>query len=50
MQADFVLSKWKKSEESLVQHKIVQAVDAIETFATQGIATAMNTYNNQIFQ
>ncbi|MFZ9695548.1 MAG: aminoacyl-tRNA hydrolase [Chitinophagaceae bacterium] len=50
MQADFVLSKWKKSEESLVQHKIVHAVDAIEIFATQGIATAMNNYNNQLFQ
>jgi PTH1 family peptidyl-tRNA hydrolase len=50
MQADFVLSKWKKSEESLVQHKIVHAVDAIETFATQGLTTAMNKYNNQLFQ
>ena len=49
-QADFVLSRWKKSEESLVQHKIIHAVDAIELFATQGLPAAMNQYNNQIFE
>jgi PTH1 family peptidyl-tRNA hydrolase len=49
-QADFVLSKWKKSEELLVQKKIEAAVNAIETFATQGIATVMNQFNNQEYQ
>ena len=45
-QADFVLSKWKKEEERVVQKKIDAAVEAIEIFATQGIAIAMNQYNN----
>ncbi len=49
MQADFVLSRWKKDEESLVQKKIDAAVEAIGVFATQGIATAMNQYNNLSF-
>ena len=48
-QADFVLSKWKKTEESLVKLKIEKAVEVIETFAIQGIATAMNLVNNQEF-
>lgn len=49
MQSDFVLSKWKKDEEPLVQKKIDAAVEAIGVFATQGIATAMNQYNNLSF-
>jgi PTH1 family peptidyl-tRNA hydrolase len=48
-QADFVLSKWKKEEEPLVKLKIDKAVEAIEAFATQGIATAMNQVNNQAY-
>ena len=48
-QADFVLSKWKKTEESLVKLKIEKAVEVIETFAIQGIVTAMNLVNNQEF-
>jgi PTH1 family peptidyl-tRNA hydrolase len=47
MQADFVLGKWKKEEEALVKLKIDRSVEVIETFATQGIATAMNQVNNQ---
>lgn len=46
-QADFVLGKWKKDEEPQVKLKIDAAVGAIETFAAQGIATAMNQVNNQ---
>ena len=49
-QADFVLSKWKKSEEPIVQKKIDASVEAIEVFGTQGIATAMNQFNNQVYQ
>ena len=49
MQADFVLGKWKKDEEALVKLKIDRSVEVIETFATQGIATAMNQVNNQVF-
>lgn len=48
-QADFVLSKWNKDEEPLVQLKISKAVEAIEIFATQGITTAMNLVNNQVY-
>ena len=48
-QADFVLSKWKKAEEVLVQKKIEAAVEAIEVFGTQGLATAMNQFNNLSF-
>ena len=47
LQADFVLGKWTKEEDPLVKLKIEKSVEAIECFATQGIATAMNTINNQ---
>ena len=49
LQSDFVLSKWKKEEEPLVKLKIDKAVETIETFAVQGITTAMNQVNNQDF-
>jgi peptidyl-tRNA hydrolase, PTH1 family len=48
-QSDFVLGKWNKEEEPLVKLKIEKAVETIETFATQGIAAAMNQVNNQEF-
>ncbi len=48
-QSDFVLGKWKTGEEPLVKLKIEKAVDAIETFALQGITAAMNQVNNQSF-
>lgn len=46
-QADFVLGKWRKDEEPLVKLKIDKSVEAIETFASQGITAAMNQVNNQ---
>jgi PTH1 family peptidyl-tRNA hydrolase len=46
MQSQFVLGKWKKVEEPLVKLKIGKAVEAIETFITAGIATAMNQVNH----
>lgn len=49
MQSDFVLGKWRKEEEPLVKKKIDGAVEAIETFAAQGITAAMNRTNNQDF-
>lgn len=49
LQAEFVLGKWRKEEEPLVKLKIEKAVETIETFATQGITTAMNKVNNQEF-
>ena len=48
-QADFVLGKWRKEEEPLVKLKIDKSVEAIEIFATQGITTAMNLVNNQVY-
>ncbi|WP_121354082.1 aminoacyl-tRNA hydrolase [Flavisolibacter nicotianae] len=45
-QVDFVLGKWRKEEEPVVQKKIEASVEAIETFATAGINTSMNKYNN----
>ncbi len=49
MQSDFVLGKWNKEEEPLVQHKLQKSVEVIENFATQGISAAMNLVNNQEF-
>ncbi|HYC39266.1 MAG TPA: aminoacyl-tRNA hydrolase [Chitinophagaceae bacterium] len=46
-QSDFVLGKWRKSEEPLVKRKIGIAVEAIESFALQGITAAMNQVNNK---
>jgi len=48
-QSDFVLGKWTTAEEPLVKLKIEKSVAAIETFAVQGITTAMNQINNQDF-
>ena len=45
-QVDFVLGKWLKEEEPIVQKKIDLCVEVIETFATAGINTAMNNFNN----
>lgn len=48
-QADFVLSKWRKEEEPIVEKKILAAATAIEVFASEGIGIAMNQYNNLSF-
>ena len=48
-QADFVLSKWKSTEEKQVSNKIMQCVDAIEVVATQGLDVAMNQFNQKSF-
>lgn len=49
MQSEFVLGKWRKEEEPLVRLKIDKSVEAIETFASQGITAAMNAVNNKDF-
>jgi len=49
MQSDFVLGKWRKEEVPLIKVKIEKSVEAIEIFATQGIAASMNWINNQDF-
>ena len=46
LQADFVLSRWKKEEEPLVKVKIEKAVEVIENFATKGISLTMNDVNS----
>jgi PTH1 family peptidyl-tRNA hydrolase len=46
MQADFVLSKWKKEEEPMVKLKIEKCIGIIESFATRGISLTMNDVNN----
>ena len=48
-QSGFVLGKWKSEEIPLVKLKIEKAVEAIETFAIQGITAAMNQVNNQSY-
>lgn len=49
-QADFVLGKWQKDEEPLVQYKISKSIEVIETFAVLGVAAAMNAVNNKEFK
>lgn len=44
-QVDFVLGKWKNEELVEVKHKIMISIDVIESFAFQGLARTMNTYN-----
>lgn len=46
MQAEYVLSKWKKEEEPLVKLKIGKCIDIIESFASRGIGLTMNDVNN----
>jgi peptidyl-tRNA hydrolase, PTH1 family len=46
MQSAFVLGKWRKEEEPLVKKKVGISVEAIESFATEGINLAMNKFNN----
>jgi PTH1 family peptidyl-tRNA hydrolase len=49
-QADFVLGKWQKEEEPLVQYKIAKSVETIENFALLGLAATMNLVNNKEFK
>lgn len=49
MQAEFVLSKWLKEEEPLVQQKISKCVEVIEAFASMGLGNTMNKFNNMDF-
>lgn len=44
-QVDFVLGKWKPAEIEPVKTAILQSVDAIEAFITQGITPAANAFN-----
>ena len=46
MQADYVLGKWKKTEEALVKFKIDKAVEIIESYIARGISLTMNEVNS----
>jgi PTH1 family peptidyl-tRNA hydrolase len=46
MQADFVLGKWLKTEESTVLLKIEKCIDIIESFIVTGIDQTMTAFNN----
>ncbi|HQU55776.1 MAG: aminoacyl-tRNA hydrolase [Chitinophagaceae bacterium] len=48
-QSDFVLGKWTSTEAKLVALKIEKSVEAIEVFAFNGLQTAMNSINNQVY-
>jgi len=44
---DFVLGKFSREEEKIVSEKILLAVEAVECYLKDGIATAMNGYNSR---
>jgi PTH1 family peptidyl-tRNA hydrolase len=44
-QVEFVLGKWKPSEIPIIKETLLKSVDALECFATQGIAKAMTMFN-----
>lgn len=46
MQADFVLSKWAKTEEKVVLLKIEKCIEILESFIAAGIEQTMTAYNN----
>jgi len=48
-QIEFVLGKWSLDEEPLVKLKIEKSAEAIEQFATNGIAATMTSINNVDF-
>jgi len=48
MQADFVLSKWLKTEEPIIKLKIETCIEIIENFIIVGIDQTMSKYNNLV--
>lgn len=44
-QADFVLSRFMDEEEADLKASVERAADAVEVFATKGMAAAMNKFN-----
>ncbi|MEC5147055.1 aminoacyl-tRNA hydrolase [Chitinophaga sp. 212800010-3] len=48
-QVEFVLGKWKNTEEPVVQEKIEKSAEIIESFASIGIARTMNDCNKLTF-
>jgi PTH1 family peptidyl-tRNA hydrolase len=50
MQADFVLSKWLKTEEPLVLLKIETCLELMESFIVVGIEQTMTAFNNLVIK
>jgi len=48
MQADFVLSKWLKTEEPIIKLKTETCIEIIENFIIVGIDQTMSKYNNLV--
>ena len=46
-QVDFVLGKWSKEEESLLQERIKLASNACKSFVSIGLERTMNEFNNK---
>jgi len=46
-QADYVLSPWKSSEQTIIDEKIPIAAEMALAFGTIGVDRAMNQYNNK---
>lgn len=44
-QVEYVLGRWKPSEEALVQKKIALTVEAVEQMVLQGVEHTMNQFN-----
>lgn len=44
-QVEYVLGKWSQPEVQVIKDNLLKSVEAIECFATQGIAKAMTIYN-----
>jgi PTH1 family peptidyl-tRNA hydrolase len=49
MQIEFVLGRWFKEEQPIVQKKIDASIEIIEQFAAIGIEKTMNSVNNLTF-
>ncbi len=49
MQVDFVLARWTKDEQPIVERKIEKCVEVIGNFSTIGLEKAMNAINSLEF-
>lgn len=47
LQVDYVLGRWTRSEEAILEKRIPLAAEAVISFATQGLARTMNEYNSK---
>jgi len=45
--ADFVLGKFNKTEQKLLENELIRICDAVDTWASEGITAAMNQFNGK---